>query len=118
MFEKDMKVGLLLDFYGDVLSEHSRSILERYYSDDLSLGEIAEEVGISRQGVWQIIKKGGEELRFLEEHLGLAAQFRSIHESAQKLIAISEELRAIGGEANTRLAGEVRKCAEDIIGRQ
>ena len=49
MFQKDMKISLLLDFYGDILSEKRRSIVGMYYDEDLSLAEIAEETGISRQ---------------------------------------------------------------------
>ncbi len=80
MFEKDMTIGLLLDFYGDVLTAHTRSLLLMYYAEDLSLSEIAEAEGISRQGVRAAIKKGEEELRFLETKLGLAAQFTKMRE--------------------------------------
>ncbi|MBQ8858621.1 MAG: DNA-binding protein [Clostridia bacterium] len=90
MFEKDMSVGLLLDFYGDVLSSHTRSLLSMYYGEDLSLAEIAESEGISRQGVRHAIKKGEEELRFLEEHLGLAARFRALQAAAGKLYKAAE----------------------------
>ena len=69
MFQKDMKNAYLLDFYGEVLDEHTRSILRAYYEDDLSLAEIAEDEGISRQGVRHIIKKGEEQLLFLEDKL-------------------------------------------------
>ena len=73
MFEKNLNMGYLLDFYGDVLSEKKRNVLDWYYNGDLSLSEIAEEIGISRQGVRDIIKKTEEELLFYEERLGLAA---------------------------------------------
>ena len=58
MFEKNLKLAYLLDFYGDVLDEHTRGVMKAYYDDDLSLSEIAEGVGISRQGVRHVIKKG------------------------------------------------------------
>ena len=54
---KNMKVALLLDFYGDLLTEKQRDSLEFYYNDDLSLGEIAANLGISRQGVRDNIKR-------------------------------------------------------------
>ena len=50
MFEKNLHIGFLLDFYGDVLSERKRTVLDYYYNQDLSLAEIAGEIGISRQG--------------------------------------------------------------------
>ena len=47
---KDMRITLLLDFYGELLTEKQREALELYYNDDLSLGEIGADFGISRQG--------------------------------------------------------------------
>ena len=57
MFEKNLKIACLLDFYGEVLSERKQAVLSLYYNEDLSLAEIAEEIGISRQGVRELIKK-------------------------------------------------------------
>ncbi|MBO5945511.1 MAG: DNA-binding protein [Clostridia bacterium] len=71
MFEKNMKLAYLLDFYIDVLDGHAQDIMRAYYEDDLSLAEIAAGVGISRQGIRHIIKKSEEEILFLEEKLGL-----------------------------------------------
>ncbi len=94
MFEKNLKIGFLLDFYGDMLSERKRLVLDRYYNDDLSLAEIADEVGISRQGVRELIKKAEEELLFYEEKLGLAERFRNASEQAEKLLALLRESHA------------------------
>ena len=94
MFEKDLKIGFLLDFYGEVLSERKRLVMEYYYNDDLSLGEIAEEIGISRQGVRDLIKKAGEELCFYEEKLGMAARFQRIQEEAGALLSLLESTGA------------------------
>ena len=57
MFEKDLKIACLLDFYGEVLSQRKQTVLSLYYNEDMSLAEIAGEVGISRQGVRDLIKK-------------------------------------------------------------
>ena len=83
MFEKNLKLAYLLDFYGDVLDEHTRSVMKAYYDDDLSLSEIAEGVGISRQGVRHVIKKGEEQLTFLEDRLGLAAHYEELERAAE-----------------------------------
>ena len=107
MFEKNLTVEFLLDFYGEVLPERTRSILAAYYGEDLSLAEIAEGEGISRQGVRHILKKGEEELFFLEERLGLAAHHRALAEGAevlrQRAKALSEDtdeaVRALCEEA-------------------
>lgn len=90
MFEKNLEIGFLLDFYGDVLSERKRTVLDLYYNDDLSLAEVAEEIGISRQGVRDLIRKAGEELSFYEEKLGLAKRFREAQECAEELLTLLE----------------------------
>ncbi len=111
MFEKDMTVGFLLDFYGNVLSEHTRTMLSMYYGEDLSLAEIAESEGISRQGVRHAIKKGEEELRFLEEQLGLAEQFCRLRDTAARLVQLSDAVPPDAGEAAAALVKEARYCA-------
>ncbi len=75
---KDMKVALLLDFYGDLLTEKQRESLDFYYNDDLSLGEIGANLGISRQGVRDNIKRAEAVLLEMEDKLGLAAKFSEI----------------------------------------
>ncbi len=89
MFEKDMSIGFLLDFYGEILGERRREVLHLYYNEDLSLSEIAGIIGISRQGVRDLIKKAGDELNFYEDKLGLALRFGEIQELAERLIALA-----------------------------
>lgn len=89
MFEKNLQIGYLLDFYGDILPERKRSVMDMYYNEDLSLAEIAAEIGISRQGVRDIIKKSEDELKFYEEKLGLAQKLKHAEESATKVSLIS-----------------------------
>ena len=74
MFEKNLKFAYLVDIYGELIDENTSSVMKAYYDDDLSLSEIAEGVGISRQGVWQIIQKGKKELSFFEEKLSLLSR--------------------------------------------
>ena len=94
MFEKDMKKAYLLDFYGEVLDEHTRTIMRAYYEDDLSLAEIAEDDGISRQGVRHLIKKGEEQLDFFEGKLKLSEKDAELLEICKTLKVISERLAA------------------------
>ena len=82
MFEKNLNLGYLLDFYGELLSERKRSVMDMYYNEDFSLAEIAAEIGISRQGARDIIKKSEEELLFYEEKLGLAKKLKRVEASA------------------------------------
>ena len=106
MFEKNLEIGYLLDFYGDVLSERKRTVLDYYYNDDLSFAEIAEEIGISRQGVRELIKKAGEELMFYEEKLGLAKRFQLVEAQTAELLTLMEK---------EGVAGEVREAAKELL---
>lgn len=75
---KDMRVAYLLDFYGELLTDKQRDSIDQYYNDDLSLGEIAADLGITRQGVRDNIKRGEAILFEMEEKLGLAGKFAEI----------------------------------------
>ena len=68
---KDLRITFLLDFYGDMLTEKQREVVECYYNEDLSLAEIAEEKGITRQGVRDGIKRAehGDGLVTLQHHM-------------------------------------------------
>ena len=113
MFEKNMKISYLLDFYGDVLDERVRSVMDAYYDDDLSLSEIADGEGISRQGVRHLIKKGEEHLLFLEEKLGLAHHHGEVRASALSLLQISERLKS--GRITAEDAADAIAEATNII---
>ena len=92
MFEKNLELGYLLDFYGELLSDRKRAVMDMYYNEDLSLSEIASEIGISRQGARDIIKKCEEELFFFEEKLGLAQKLKNVSLQATELKALSAQL--------------------------
>lgn len=92
MFEKNMKIAYLLDFYGEALDEHVRSVMRAYYNDDLSLAEIALGEGISRQGVRHLIKKGEESLVFFEEKLGLAKNHDDVLLACELLSEVKESI--------------------------
>ncbi len=90
MFEKNLEIGYLLDFYGELLTERKRSVMDMYYNEDFSLSEIAAEIDISRQGVRDIIKKCEDELFFYEEKLGLAKKLKSVELTASELLDIAD----------------------------
>ena len=92
MFEKNLNIGYLLDFYGVLLPERKRSAMEMYYNEDLSLAEVAEQMGISRQGVRHVIKKGEELLEFYEEKLGLAKRAEAFESVIERLEGVKERL--------------------------
>lgn len=82
---KNLRFILLLDIYGSLLTEKQRETLELYYNDDLSLGEISEESGITRQGVMNCVKTSERRLAELEEQLGLAARFSELGKLMEEL---------------------------------
>ena len=110
MFQKDMKYSLLLDFYGDILSERKREIIELYYNEDLSLAEVSEITGISRQGVRDSVKKTEIELSQLEEKLGLAKRFEDIEK--QLKVALDALQKA---QNSPEIAGDEIEKAINII---
>ncbi len=67
MFQDIVEASLLFDFYGQLLSERQRQVMELYYEENLSLGEIAEEFNISRQGVYDALKTAQKSLERYEE---------------------------------------------------
>lgn len=83
---KDLGMSLLLDFYGDVLTEPQREAMDLFYNGDLSLSEIAEDAGITRQGVRDRIVKGEKILTELESKLGLAKRFGSVEKVVSFII--------------------------------
>lgn len=85
---KDLTVSMLLDFYGELLTEKQFDALDGYYNSDMSLAEIAEEMRISRQGVRAVIKQGEAHLAEFEEKLNMAARFGEISR-------LTEEMRGI-----------------------
>ena len=112
MFEKNLQLAELIDVYAELLSERQQRLLDLYYNQDLSLGEIAEDVGISRQGVRDSLKKAERELVFFESKLHLVARESAVREAGAKLQALAASnpdlvkaaealIAAAGGEALT-----------------
>lgn len=119
MYQKDLNMSYLLDFYGEAIPQKHREILSQYYEEDLSLSEIAENFGISRQGARHLIKKGEGQLVFLEEKLGLA----HIHKEATHSFGIfAEKINELevaiknseSADEQLRLLSEIKDAAEKI----
>lgn len=112
MFEKNLNISLLLDFYGDILTERQRDMLDLYYNNDYSLAEIAQSFSISRQGVRSVLKKGETILVDMEEKLNLADRFISVQERSAK---IAEKLEYINKSINNAdISNEIHSLIEEI----
>ena len=88
---KNLKVAYLLDFYGNLFADKQRDILEMYYQEDMSLAEIASSVGITRQGVYDNIKRGEKEILSMESKLMLMDRFLEISDSINKIEEVLKE---------------------------
>ena len=87
---KNLEVALLLDFYGEMLTEKQREVIDLYYNQDLSLAEIAEIAHITRQGVRDSIKRGEAMLFEFEERLHLAERFSIVEQGLSDISAMCE----------------------------
>lgn len=117
MFEKNLKFAYLLDFYGSVLDEHTEAVMKAYYDDDLSLAEVAEGVGISRQGVRHIIKRAEEQLEFLEERLHLLQRHEELERAASELEQIRSSLLLRGTDADAENARRLNSIISTVISK-
>lgn len=92
---KDLKFSVLLDYYGNMLTDKQRSMMECYYYDDLSLSEIAVNEGITRQGVRDAIKRSESELESMEEKLGFVRAYGNIELNAEQIVACCESIKDV-----------------------
>ena len=108
---KDLEISFLLDFYGDMLTEKQREVIEFYYNEDLSLSEIAENEGITRQGVRDSIKRAESQLFLMEERLGLAKRFSQVKDGLEEILVAARdiELANINGSCSREIAERVRR---------
>ena len=88
----DVQTALLFDFYGQLLTEKQQEVMHLYFEGDYSLGEIAEELQVSRQAVHDMIKKSRKALGGYEEKLGLADRFARQGEALKEIDRITTEL--------------------------
>lgn len=113
MFQKTLEIGYLLDFYGEMLNERRRTVLDMYYNEDMSLSEIADSLGITRQGVRDLIKKAGDELLLFEEKLGMAKKFRSLCECTEKAERIIQQGENDRDASLLSILSEIRQIIEN-----
>ena len=107
-----LEQALLYDFYGELLNDHQYVEYEQFVLEDLSLGEIAREEGISRQGVHDLVKRCSQTLKGYEEKLHLVEKFVSIREKVKQ---IDELLDGYEKENAEMLVAAIRKISDEII---
>lgn len=90
--EKTIEIGMLYDFYGELLTPRQKEVLQYYYEENYSLSEIAEELGVSRQAVHDTIHKAEKSLANYEQKLGILARFRVQEVAAAEASAVVQQL--------------------------
>jgi len=117
ILEKIVEQALLYDFYGELLTDHQKSVYEDYVFNDIGISEIAEEQGISRQGVFDLIKRCDKILIGYEDKLHLLEKFQSIKAD---VAGLKESLRVIHDKSSLQkdektAVGDVLAGLERII---
>ena len=113
MEEGRLMQSMLLDFYGELLTDKQRECYDLHFNEDLSLSEIAEQAGVSRQGVWDNIRRAEAALQEMEAKTGLIRRFRDTRRGLEALRELLGELR---GETEGR-ARELADQAADAVER-
>ena len=89
--EKIVEIAVLFDYYGKLLSEKQYKVVDQYCNEDLSLREIAELNGISKQGISDILSRAEKKLRFYEDELKLISKFEKINSSLREINLLIEK---------------------------
>ena len=111
--EARVELNYLLDFYGPLLTAHRQEVLRLYCEEDLSQQEIADQLGITRQGVFDAIDKSRRQLAGYEAKLGLVRRYLAQSEAAKRCMAALERLHP--GAEDAEAMAEARRALEEII---
>ena len=110
----DLELILLYDYYGNLLTERQRECFELRYNQDLSLGEIGEELGISRQGVHDNLSRTEALLRNMERKTGCVRRDQACRAAARRILDTASRLREHSDTAVSQLAGEIIAAAQGL----
>lgn len=109
-----LEQALLYDFYGELLTDHQKDIYEQFVLEDLSLSEIAQDAGISRQGVHDLVKRCQKILEGYETKLHLVEKFLSIREKVHEIDGALDSYENQGMEPQ-EMVKRIRKISDTII---
>ncbi|MEG0369097.1 MAG: YlxM family DNA-binding protein [Hungatella sp.] len=109
--EKIVEQGILYDFYGELLTDHQKHVYEEVVFNDLSLGEIAKEQGISRQGVHDLIKRCDKILTDYEEKLQLVHKFHQTKKMVEEIRQLTKDYQET---LDMSLIHRIEQIASDI----
>jgi predicted DNA-binding protein YlxM (UPF0122 family) len=107
-----VELSILFDFYGELLKDHNKQIFEDYILNDLSLSEIADQKGISRQGVHDIVKRCSKQLKTCEEKLSLIQKFNDTKAKANRVKDIAGQLKDMSSQQDEKQAHQLNEIIE------
>jgi predicted DNA-binding protein YlxM (UPF0122 family) len=110
--EKNIRLSFLLSFYAGFLTEKQREMMRQHYDEDLSLAEIAEREGITRQGVHDALRRGEEILESCEGRLGLFERYRTVKGSLDRLNGFLQDKATLNAAETDQLKAKLREAAE------
>ena len=119
MKNQTYRMTMLFDFYGEVLTPRQKEFFDLYYNEDLSLAEIAENYGISRQGVRDVIVRAEAIMTDLEDKTGLMKRFMLMQQQVQALLDAAEKIQTVNyrqydNPELARLANEITRSAQAL----
>ena len=109
-----LEMTLLFDYYGDLLTDRQRSCLDLRYNQDLSLGEIAQELGVSRQGVYDNLSRAEALLRNMEEKTGCVRRAMAARKAVSQILADAQQLTSYPDETVSILADRIIRAVREL----
>ncbi len=109
-----LEMTLLFDYYGDLLTERQRSCVDMRYNQDLSLSEIAEELGVSRQGVYDNLSRAEALLRNMEEKTGCVQRAMETRKAVREILDAANKLITYQDEDVSVLAAQIVEAAQRL----
>ena len=119
MKNQTYRMTMLFDFYGEVLTPRQKEFFDLYYNEDLSLAEIAENYGISREGVRDVIVRAEAIMTDLEDKTGLMKRFMLMQQQVQAILDAAEKIQTVNyrqydNPELARLADEITRSAQAL----
>jgi predicted DNA-binding protein YlxM (UPF0122 family) len=116
MNDKTLFMTMLLDFFGDLLTDKQRAYYDLYHNEDMSLSEIAERAGISRQGVYDIVLRAEKSLMELEEKTGMVRRWNEMRDGLASAESLAKDILEKSDGESADLARKLVVTLEGLKG--
>ena len=109
-----LEMTLLFDYYGELLTERQRACLDLRYNQDLSLSEIAQELGVSRQGVYDNLNRAESILQDMEEKTGFVRRSMETRKAVRQILSAAQQLASYPDNTVSALAGDILSAIQKL----